>query len=749
MNRKVTRKNFLKGAGLCALSVTALGMMDISASAAEANPKGFTPGVYEGTGQGRNGDIVVRVSMDTQCICGIEVVSHLETPALSDNAFKILPAKITLTQDLYCDGISGATLSCAGIRSAVAQAVSQAGNVNELQPDETALTGIAQSMTPGTYHGEANGCWLPGTIEGSRFGAAEDPLPVTVAVTVDETSILHVEVLTCTDIDAFIKPVLARIPAAIVDQQSIAVDAVTGCTCTSAGALSAAAQALEAAGANLLGFCAPTSKSADNEEYDVDVCVVGGGCAGTIAALAAVEAGASVLVLDKAGRLGGKGFCSSGMSAAESKVQLDAGVSLSCKSFFESLYEQSGGRINSLLVRDITAQSGNTMDYLMEHGFRFDSSSPNATWDEVYMCRSGKGQAKFDALYDDYILPGGGIALKETTAYALVMTDGAVTGVKARRQNGVEVLVNCKAAVVGTGGFGGNKSMMQEFLHSANFYDRGLTTTCSGDGIRMALTAGAVLGTEIMPHMQEFGANDKLNFTDSYIKFITYAGLMNVNPEGKRFLDETLNITDPMGYGCAALRVQGYYYLILDQAQVDAFVKEGIGGFYKGNFASHVDITPMERALVPLVTLQAELDEAIAAGEAFKAESAEDLAKAIGFQDPSLFVSEFTRYNAMCAAGADEDFGKARVFLNGYAGTLYAVRMLIPIMGTLGGVKVNERLQAMTVEEQAIPGLYIAGQEGSGFYSYPYYATKCSTSTYAYVSGRLSGLYAAEYARAL
>ena len=78
--------------------------------------------------------------------------------------------------------------------------------------------------------------------------------------------------------------------------------------------------------------------------------------------------------------------------------------------------------------------------------------------------------------------------------------------------------------------------------------------------------------------------------------------------------------------------------------------------------------------------------------------------------------------------------------MNGYSGILYAVRMAIPIMGTLGGVKVNERLEALDVNESPIPGPYVSGQEGSGFYSYPYYATKCSTSTYAYTSGRLAGL---------
>lgn len=60
-------------------------------------------------------------------------------------------------------------------------------------------------------------------------------------------------------------------------------------------------------------------------------------------------------------------------------------------------------------------------------------------------------------------------------------------------------------------------------------------------------------------------------------------------------------------------------------------------------------------------------------------------------------------------------------------------------------MKVNERLEALDKKDNAIPGLYVVGQEGSGFYTYPYYSTGCITTTYAYCSGRIAGKNAAEY----
>ncbi len=61
-------------------------------------------------------------------------------------------------------------------------------------------------------------------------------------------------------------------------------------------------------------------------------------------------------------------------------------------------------------------------------------------------------------------------------------------------------------------------------------------------------------------------------------------------------------------------------------------------------------------------------------------------------------------------------------------------------------MRVNERLEALGHDSAPIPGLYVAGQEGSGFYTYPYYSTRCITTTYAYCSGRIAGKNAAGYA---
>ena len=87
----------------------------------------FTPGTYTGVGAGKNGDITVEVTFSADKIERITVVSHSETPSLSDAAIANIPTQIVESQSLGVDAVSGATYTSDGIVEAVADAVKQAG----------------------------------------------------------------------------------------------------------------------------------------------------------------------------------------------------------------------------------------------------------------------------------------------------------------------------------------------------------------------------------------------------------------------------------------------------------------------------------------------------------------------------------------------------------------------------------------------------------------------------------------------
>lgn len=103
-------------------------MAAYGAAPAQATQAGtYTPGTYTGVGAGKNGDITVEVTFSTEKIESIRIVSHTETPSLSDAAIEQIPTKIVEAQSLGVDTVSGATYTSNGIVEAVADAVKQAG----------------------------------------------------------------------------------------------------------------------------------------------------------------------------------------------------------------------------------------------------------------------------------------------------------------------------------------------------------------------------------------------------------------------------------------------------------------------------------------------------------------------------------------------------------------------------------------------------------------------------------------------
>ncbi len=87
-----------------------------------------TAGTYEGTGEGRNGDIVVEVTLDDDgVITDIEVKEHEETDGVGTLAFDELIPLMVENNSLSVDTVSSATLSSEGLIEAVENALISAG----------------------------------------------------------------------------------------------------------------------------------------------------------------------------------------------------------------------------------------------------------------------------------------------------------------------------------------------------------------------------------------------------------------------------------------------------------------------------------------------------------------------------------------------------------------------------------------------------------------------------------------------
>lgn len=71
-------------------------------------------------------------------------------------------------------------------------------------------------------------------------------------------------------------------------------------------------------------------------------------------------------------------------------------------------------------------------------------------------------------------------------------------------------------------------------------------------------------------------------------------------------------------------------------------------------------------------------------------------------------------------------------------GPYYAIKSVASSLGTLGGIKVNDRLQVVTDKDKAIPNLYAAGSDVGGMYGDSYDLLMAgSTIGFAVNSGRI------------
>ena len=90
------------------------------------NEASFTPGIYEGTGQGRRGPIRVRVQVSAAGIEDIVIAGHRENAFPGTAAMEDLLEEILETGSTDVDTVSGATFSSRGFLEAVENALFKA-----------------------------------------------------------------------------------------------------------------------------------------------------------------------------------------------------------------------------------------------------------------------------------------------------------------------------------------------------------------------------------------------------------------------------------------------------------------------------------------------------------------------------------------------------------------------------------------------------------------------------------------------
>jgi fumarate reductase flavoprotein subunit len=423
---------------------------------------------------------------------------------------------------------------------------------------------------------------------------------------------------------------------------------------------------------------------------EADVVIIGSGAGGMAAALTAAEGDAKVIIFEKLRHHGGTSNFAQGLFAVESDMQRERYVGITRDEAFKTAMDYSHWRANPRLVRAIIDKSADTITWLQQHGVQFVEpvtmfyDAPR-TWHILKgkPRAGGRGSAMIKVLVAK--AKGKRVDLRLATSVKKIIREGSkITGVIAEK--GVEpVEVNAAVVIIATGGYANNKEWIKKYSGfdlDVNLFPLG-NINKMGDGIHMAREVGAAEeGMGVLQLWRSILIGQGVREIGNLHAAALQPHLW-VNQRGERFCDETIANIDPFEGNACARQKNGYSYTIFDEAIRRHMIEKGIDK----NMGT--ENPPGTR----LVNFDAELKDALEKKNPhiFVADSLLELAGKIAV-DPTVLKATVEEYNRFSEKGHDELFSKDRQFLRPVKEPkFYAMRCVTMTLGTLGGIKINQR----------------------------------------------------------
>ena len=419
-------------------------------------------------------------------------------------------------------------------------------------------------------------------------------------------------------------------------------------------------------------------------EIEIDTLIIGGGAAGLTAALAACEAGSSVLIAERETVLSGSTALSSGLiPAAGTAIQSEQSIEDTADIFYSDIMAKNKNKAEPDYVRRIVTQIPKTIDWLTAaHNIPFivldNFLYPSHTNHRMHAVPEVTGSGLIERLEAAVRAQDITIVTDLQITDLVVTAQGDALGAHCQRPDGSQESIAARSIILACNGYGGNPELVAQYIpemHDALYFGH---PGNQGE----AVIWGQQLGAEIA-HLSGYQGHGSVAHPHGIL--VTWALMMEggiqVNRLGKRFSNEH------QGYSEQAVSVL---------AQPD-----------------RIAFNIFDERLCELGRGFEDFRVAEEAQAIIRADTPAELAEKLGI-NPDDLTETLAVCSAFSQSGEADSFGRIFNPEKQLTPPYCAVRVTGALFHTQGGLVVNEKAQIYRDDRSVFVSLFACGGAACG-----------------------------------